>query len=165
MRTMILAVTIMILSSGAALAETSLFAGAGARMSDSGTSAVGAVRASFGVAPLVSLAGELHGYFGGPKDAPQVDLAGGHLGLVADLPIPGPIDIELGGNLGYHAMSVLRHGIEDSALTLNLEVALGMGLGPADLRVSYNHAVWALSPDTAAQAMTGQLLVAIGFSL
>jgi len=147
----------------AAAAGVSVYAGVGPRFSAGDTEAVGALRATFELESLLSFAIEADGYLSAPDPGAPLDLAGGEAGLVADLPLPGPLTPEIGLAVGLLRLTPERHGIDRSLLTVNGELALRLSLGPAKLRVAWTAPIWVRDEALASLALDSQLTFSFGF--
>lgn len=160
-----LSILLLVAPAAATAGGTSVFAGAGPRYCAGETAALGALRASFGLESVLSLAVQVEGYLDGAEPTTALDFAGGQLLLVAALPVPGPLTPELGLGVGLLSLSPERHGTDEDLLVLNAELALRAALGPVALRLAWSLPVASRDEALAARAFEGQLLLSLGVSL
>ncbi|TNF23787.1 MAG: hypothetical protein EP329_26590 [Deltaproteobacteria bacterium] len=141
---------------------TALYAGVGPRFSSGDTATVGGLRLTYGIESLLSFAVELDAYLSAPDPAAPMDFAGGQAGLSVDLPLPGPITPELGLALGVVKLLPERHGLADSVITVNGELAIRAALGPVKLRAAWTKPLWAEDEPLAKRALESQLTFSLG---
>jgi|GEM_PF-2952093 len=153
---------LLLVPSAAHAGGTAIYAGAGPRFSSGETATVGGLRLTYEIESLLSFAIEVDAYLSAPEPSAPMDFAGGQAGLTVDLPIPGPITPELGLGLGLVKLLPERHGVSDSVVTINGELALRASLGPVKLRAAWTTPLWAEDEPLTARALDSQLVFSLG---